>query len=71
MNQDEKYVVPEYLMPYIQKVSSYSKEEIEDFMNDKSSTVFNNAPRALICVSVKTTVDNLEKLYSTGLLKDA
>jgi len=43
-------------------------ESLQDFYEDDgtNSNVFNNAPRALICVSIKGQVDLLLRLWAAG-----
>lgn len=57
----------EWYRPYIQNTGGNT---IEDLYNDDgtNSNVFNNAPRALLCVAVKSQVDLLTKLHELGHL---
>ena len=60
--------MPEWMKIYEHYISNTGGNNIEELMNDKSTNVFSNAPRALICVSVSAQVLLLESLHEEGLL---
>jgi hypothetical protein len=66
-----RWIMPAWMKPYAKMILNTGGNSIEDLVNDdgKNSNVFNNAPRALICASVKSQVGLLEQLYDKGLLK--
>jgi hypothetical protein len=59
--------------PYRALINNTGGNSIEELMNDDgtNSNVFNNAPRALICVAVKCQVGLLETMYQRGLLNES
>jgi hypothetical protein len=63
--------MPDWMKPYAKMILNTGGNNIEDLINDDgtNSNIFNNAPRALICVSVKNQVGLLEQLHDKGLLK--
>jgi hypothetical protein len=66
----KKTHLPEWMQPYIQHINNTGGNDVEELVNDDgtNSNVFNNAPRALICVSVKSQVQLLKTLHEKGLL---
>ena len=72
---DEKkkeWVMPEWMEPFRKFINNTGSNSIEELENDDgtNSNVFNNAPRALICVACHCQVSLLETLHEKGLLKD-
>ena len=68
----KKWVMPAWMEKYREYLSRFAGgNPIEELMNDDgtNSNVFDNAPRALICVSVKSAVGLLESLKFHNLLK--
>lgn len=65
------WTMPRWMEPYRAKITNTGGNSVEDLMNDDgtNSNVFNNAPRALICVAVKSQVAMLEVLHKAGHLK--
>lgn len=63
--------MPEWMEKYKELIGNTGGNDIEELMNDDgtNSNVFNNAPRALICVAVKSQVRLLELLKKKDLLK--
>lgn len=63
--------MPKWMEQYRPLISNTGGNDIEELVNDdgRNSNVFNNAPRALICVAVKCQVSILESLHEKGLLK--
>jgi len=59
---EKKWVMPERLERFRGLIVNTGGNSIEELMNDHKSNVFNNAPRALICVSVKSQIALLEKI---------
>lgn len=62
--------MPAHLERFRDMVNNTGGNSIEELMNDHSSDVFNNAPRALLCVAVKSQIALLERLYKEGCLRD-
>lgn len=66
-----KWKMPQWMKKYTGLISNTGGNDIEELVNDDgtNSNVFNNAPRALICVAVKSQVSLLETLQAKGMLK--
>lgn len=66
----KRWVMPKWLESYRDCIGNTGGNSIEDLMNDDgtNSNLFNNAPRALICVAVKSQVNLLERLHKQGRL---
>lgn len=71
MDKDKKWIMPKWMKSYANMILNTGGNSIEDLVNDDgtNSNIFNNAPRALICASVKSQVGLLEQLYEKGYLK--
>ena len=63
-----KWVMPTWMEPYRHLIRDTGGNPIEELMNDHESNVVINAPRALICVAVKSQVHMLEALQKRGML---
>lgn len=63
--------MPKWMKKYEYFISNTGGNDIEELMNDdgKNSNCFNNCPRAVICVAVKSQVALLELLKERKLLK--
>jgi hypothetical protein len=70
--KDKKWIMPKWMKSYENMILNTGGNSIEDLVNDdgRNSNIFNNAPRALICASVKSQVGLLQQLYEQGLLKE-
>lgn len=66
----EKWKMPKWMEWYRPYFRNTGGNTIEDLYNDDgtNSNLLNNAPRALICVAVKSQVDLLTKLHELGHL---
>ena len=67
----KKWTMPAWMVPYVPLIAGGSdKAWVEEIMNDdgRNSNVFNNAPRALICVSIKGQVGLLTTLHQRRAL---
>ncbi|KKN68465.1 hypothetical protein LCGC14_0451010 [marine sediment metagenome] len=65
----KKWTLPDWMKPYVCLLSNVQTEEdVERLMNNHTATVFENAPLALICVSLKSQVTLLNRLQDRGLL---
>lgn len=64
--------MPKWMEPYRDLICNTGGNSIEELMNDDgtNSNVFNNAPRALICVAVKSQVGLLQDLEAHGFLSN-
>ena len=69
MNREK---IPKWMRPFIQYITNTGGNDVEELINDNgtNSNVFNNAPRALICASVKSQFALLRILHEKGLLKE-
>lgn len=63
----ETWVMPVWMEQYRNRLADYGLG-VEDLMNDHSSTTFNNAYRALVCVGVKEQVALLTRLHDAGVI---
>lgn len=63
-----RWKMPRWMEPYRAMIVNTGGNSIEDLMDDHATTVFANAPRAMICVAVKSQVALLEALHSKGVL---
>lgn len=68
-NDEEKWVMPDYLEKYRGLINNTGGLEIEELMNDKKTTAFNNIYRAALIISVDSQILLLETLYKHGHLK--
>jgi len=66
----KEWKMPEWMERYQEHITNTGGNPIEELMNDDgtNSNVFNNAPRALICVAVKSQVALLEILHHRKLI---
>jgi len=66
----KRWTMPAWMEPYRAMIVNTGGNPIEELMNDDgtNSNVFNNAPRALICVAVKSQVQLLKALHEQGML---
>jgi len=58
--------MPDWMVPHVPLIAGGDREWVEEIMNDHTTTVFENAPRALICVSIKAQVGLLTRLHEGG-----
>ena len=66
--KQNKWAMPEWMEPYRVLFNNTGGNTVEECMNRKDVTVFNNAPMALICVAVEAQVGLLMSLYDKGKL---
>lgn len=65
-----EWKMPEWMEPYREYINNTGGNSVEDLINDGGqSTVFNNAPRAMLCVAVHSQVALLNMLHGKGKLK--
>ena len=65
------WVMPEWMEEYRIYLEQFTcGNPIEELMNDHHTTIIGNAPRAMICVSLKGAMSMLEKLHLNGHLTD-
>ena len=69
MAKNDNWKMPAHLEKYRGFVCNTGGNDIEDLMNDHSSTTENNAVRALLCVAVSSQMHLLESLHIKGLIK--
>jgi len=68
MSNGEKWVMPQWMIPYTDVIAPREKVAyIEEMVND-SSLVQVNAPRALIACTIKGKIQMITSLYDKGLL---
>jgi hypothetical protein len=67
--ENNDWVMPQWMEPYRQHFHNTGGNTIEEVMNRKDITVFNNAPMALICTAVESQVALLHTLHKAGLLQ--
>jgi len=62
----EKWIQPDWMKSIKwSKLIPCTKDQVEELVNAGSEiNVFNNAPKAMMCVSVKTSVKYVEKLHN-------
>jgi hypothetical protein len=62
-----KWTFPKWMAKYMNLIHGVTtSQDIEDFMNDHTTVVAVNAPRAMMCVSIKCQVGMLERLHKEG-----
>lgn len=68
MLEKKEFIMPAEFEVFRDLIMNTGGNPIEGIMNDHTTTVFNNAPRALICVAVKSQIDLLAALHEKGFL---
>lgn len=64
------WVMPEWMEEYRIYLEQFTGgNPIEELMNDHHTTIAENAPRAMICVSLKGAMSMLNKLHANEHLK--
>jgi hypothetical protein len=69
MAKKKPWKMPKWMEQYREDFNNTGGNSIEDLHNDDHTTIFENAPRALLCVAVHAQVHLLEKLYGGYKLK--
>ena len=64
----QPWVMPEWMEPYRDLINNTGGNPVEELMNDHSTNVFVNAPRAMLCVAVASQVMLLTHLHEGGAL---
>jgi hypothetical protein len=70
MSKNKPWKIPQWMKPFCRFINNTGGNDIEDLMNDHDTTVQVNAPRAMICVAVKSQAHLLQTLQENNLLKD-
>lgn len=70
MKEKKKWVMPEWMEKYRELFNNTGGNEIEELENDHTTTVFENAPRAMICVAIHCQVALLTALKKNGFLSE-
>lgn len=70
MGKRKRWTMPEWMCPFEKYISNTGGNPIEELMNDHTTIVQVNAPRAIVCVAVKSQVALLECLKAKGHLTD-
>jgi hypothetical protein len=71
MSDLQPWVMPDWMEPFRELIHSTGGNPVEELMNDHDANAFNNVPRAMVCVAVKSQVGLLETLYACGHLGPA
>ena len=66
----KQWTMPKWMEPYRGLIRNTGGNSIEELYNDHTTTVFENAPRAILCVAVKSQVDFLRLLHERGMLAE-
>lgn len=61
--------MPVWMRPYAESFVNTGGNSIEDLMNDHTTNVQTNAPRAMLCACVRSQVGLLERLHEKELIK--
>lgn len=64
-----RWTMPDWMEPFRNMISDTGGNPIEELMNDRHTTTFENAPRAILCVAVNAQVTLLERLHKSGRIK--
>lgn len=64
----KRWVMPEWMKKYEKYIGDTVNNPIEELMNDHKTTIFENAPRAVLCITVKDQISLLQALKRDGLL---
>lgn len=67
--EPKPWTMPKWMIPLAPLINNTGGNEIEDLVNDHTTTVEVNAPRAIICVAVKSQILLLQSLMKHGLLR--
>ena len=67
--QNKQWSMPKWMEEYRVFIVNTGGNDIEELMNDHTTTVIENAPRAVICCCVKSQVTLLGLLKEQNLLK--
>ena len=70
MPKKEKWKMPPWMNAYKGLINNTGGNEVTELMNDHTTNVVVNAPRAMICVAVKSQVSLLEVLHDKGHLAE-
>lgn len=66
--KDGTWKMPAWMEPFRESILDTGGNPVEELVNDRSTSVFSNAIRAVLCVSVKDQVALLYILAQRGLL---
>lgn len=69
--KDDTWRMPKWMEPYREMIADTGGNPIEELVNDRSTNVWSNAVRAMLCVTVKDQVALLYRLAHHGVLKGA
>jgi hypothetical protein len=64
--KNKKWKMPVWMAEYEKMIRNTGGNSVSELMNDHTTTMFENAPRAMLCVAVKSQVSLLELLYRSG-----
>lgn len=64
----KKWKMPDWMKEYKEEINNTGGNSIEEIMNDNKTDVLINAPKAMICVAVKSQVYLLTLLHDRGKL---
>ena len=64
----QPWTMPSWMEPYRGMIGNTGGNSVEELVNDDTTTVFENAPRAVMAVEVQSQVDLLLRLHREGKL---
>ena len=67
-NKDGTWVMPGWMEKYRDDIRNTGGNPVEELMDDKTTSLFANAPRVLLISSVLSQVSLLESLHAKGRL---
>lgn len=68
--ENEKWTMPEWMMPYKPFIHNTGGNDIEQLYNDNKNHLRTNLPLAIIIYCVQSQVDLLIRLKKENLLKE-
>lgn len=60
--------MPEWMEPFRDKIVNTGGNPIKELANDHTTTFFGNAPRAALCIAVKSQIELLTRLNDEGII---
>lgn len=63
------WTMPDWMEKYRPLINNTGGNSVEDLVRDQKTNVFINAPRAMLCVAIKSQVILLESLREAGHIK--
>ena len=63
------WTMPDWMEKYRSLINNTGGNSVEDLVRDRKTNMLINAPRAMLCVAVKSQVMLLESLHESGHIK--